>query len=57
MVPVVLFDSAYWKKAVGFEAMVEAGVIAASDLDLFHFADSAEDAWQHLFTVQNAAPV
>ena len=55
MVPVVLFDSVYWKKAVGFEAMVEAGVIAASDLNLFRFADTAEEAWQHLFDVQNAA--
>ncbi len=54
-VPVVLFDSVYWKKAVGFEAMVEAGVIAASDLNLFRFADSAEETWQHLFDVQNAS--
>ena len=55
MVPVVLFDSAYWKKAVGFEAMVEAGMIAADDLNLFRFADTAEEAWQHLFNVQHAS--
>ncbi len=53
-VPVVLFDRAYWQSAVGFKAMVEAGVIAATDLKLFHFADTAEEAWQHLFDMQNA---
>ena len=43
--PVVLVGESYWRKVIGFEALVEAGMIAATDLELFHFAETAEDAW------------
>lgn len=47
-IPIVLFDSAYWKKVINFEALVEEGVISAKDLTLFDFAESAEDVWEKL---------
>ncbi len=34
---------------INFEAMVEAGVIDASDLQLFGFADTPQAAWSALF--------
>ncbi len=40
---VVLFDEAYWRAVMGFDALVEHGMIDAGDLQLFHFADSAEE--------------
>ncbi|MDX6751616.1 TIGR00730 family Rossman fold protein [Geminicoccaceae bacterium 1502E] len=43
--PVLLFDAAYWKTLVNFEAMVDAGVIDETDLDIFRFVESAEEAW------------
>ena len=46
--PVVLFDEAYWRRLVNFEAMVEEGVIAPGDPDLFGFADTAEEIWAML---------
>ena len=46
--PIVLFDSAYWKRLINFEALVEEGMIAPQALDLFSFADDAEIAWDHL---------
>ena len=46
--PIVLFDEAYWRAVVGFEALAEHGMISAADLDLFRFADSAEDVWSTL---------
>lgn len=49
-VPVVLFDRAYWKRIVNFEALVEEGMIAASDLELFDFADDYEEAWNALLS-------
>jgi uncharacterized protein (TIGR00730 family) len=46
--PIVLFDEAYWREIVNFEKLVEYGMIAKSDLDLFEFADTAEATWQAL---------
>jgi len=44
-VPILLFGSAYWKRLVNFDAMVEEGVIAAEDLKLFEYVDEPEAAW------------
>ena len=44
--PIVLFDSAYWRRLVDFDFMVEEGMIQPEDLSLFAFADTAEDTWQ-----------
>jgi uncharacterized protein (TIGR00730 family) len=46
--PIVLFDEAYWRAVIGFDALVEHGMIDARDLQLFHFADSAEGIWSIL---------
>jgi uncharacterized protein (TIGR00730 family) len=47
-VPVVLVGKDYWTRVIDFVAMIEAGLIQASDLDLFDIVDSAEDAWNAL---------
>ena len=47
-VPIVCFDRAYWTRVLNFEALLEEGMIAADDLSLFSFADSAEEAWRSL---------
>jgi uncharacterized protein (TIGR00730 family) len=44
--PLLLFDEAYWRRVIDFEAMVEEGVISAADLELFSYVESAEDAWR-----------
>ncbi len=44
-IPIVLFDEAYWRSIINFEAMVEAGAIDASDLALFEFAETPEAIW------------
>jgi uncharacterized protein (TIGR00730 family) len=45
-VPIVLFGTEYWKKVFHPENMLEEGVIAEEDLDLFHYVDTVEDAWE-----------
>jgi uncharacterized protein (TIGR00730 family) len=45
---VVIYGSAYWKKIINFEAMVDAGVISAPDLDLFKMSDSPEESFEFL---------
>lgn len=44
-VPIVLFGSAYWKKLVDFDFLVEEGVISPADVKLFEYVDAPEDAW------------
>src|SRR5687767_4452484 len=43
--PILFFGRDYWERVVNFEAMVEEGVVAPSDLDLFTFCETAEEAW------------
>ncbi|MFQ6547545.1 TIGR00730 family Rossman fold protein [Aestuariibius sp. 2305UL40-4] len=43
-VPLLLFGRAFWERIVNWDALSEAGTIAAEDLELFRFVDSAEDA-------------
>ena len=45
---VVVYGSDYWKRVINFQAMVDSGTIAAEDLNLFHMADTPEDAFQFL---------
>lgn len=45
-IPIVLFDEAYWRKVISFEALQEAGMIEARDLELFRFAETAEGIWE-----------
>jgi uncharacterized protein (TIGR00730 family) len=44
-VPIVLYGSAYWKRLINFEVMLEEGAIGRKDLDLFHYCDTPQDAW------------
>ncbi|GAB4211635.1 MAG: LOG family protein [Rhodoferax sp.] len=44
-VPIVLFDTTYWKRLLNLDAMLEEGVISPQDLDLLSWADTPEDAW------------
>lgn len=43
--PVLLFGKDFWNRVVNFQALVDEGVVSAADLDLIHFVESAEEAW------------
>jgi uncharacterized protein (TIGR00730 family) len=45
-VPIVLFGTDYWKRLINFDVLVEEGTISAQDLNLFHYADDPQSAWQ-----------
>jgi uncharacterized protein (TIGR00730 family) len=47
-VPIVCFDRAYWTRIVNFDALLEEGMITTDDLNLFSFADDAEETWKCL---------
>ena len=44
-IPILLFGREFWTRVINFEALAEEGVINADDLKLFHWVESAEDAW------------
>jgi uncharacterized protein (TIGR00730 family) len=47
-IPVVLFDQAYWREIINFDALARHGTIDAEDLSLFGFAEDAEEIWTEL---------
>jgi uncharacterized protein (TIGR00730 family) len=49
-VPVLMYGSEYWRKVINFDVMVEQGMISRSDLDLFNFADTPQEAFEYLKT-------
>ncbi len=44
--PILIFARSFWEKLIDFNWLVETGVIAASDLKLFQYVETAEEAWQ-----------
>jgi uncharacterized protein (TIGR00730 family) len=43
--PVLLFGREYWNTVVNFQALADEGVISESDLDLIHWCEEAQEAW------------
>ena len=43
-VPFLLFGTEFWNKIIDWDALSDAGTISASDLDLFQFVDTADEA-------------
>ena len=47
-IPVVLVDQLYWNRVINLRTLVDEGMIAPADLDLFSYVENAEEAWQQL---------
>ena len=45
---IVVYGKKYWNRVINFQALVDAGTISPKDLELFHFSDTPEEAFQHL---------
>jgi hypothetical protein len=56
--PVLLFGREFWTRVIDFDALVEEGVIAPHDLDIFHWCEDAEEAWTFVqrFYEEHPAP-
>jgi uncharacterized protein (TIGR00730 family) len=46
--PIMLMGEKFWKGLINFEQLVELGLISESDLDLFVFVETAEQALDHI---------
>lgn len=49
-IPIMLFGKDFWNRVVNFEALAEEGVISASNLGLFSFVETADEAWDKIRT-------
>ena len=54
--PIVLFGTEFWTKLVNFDYLAEMGLILNDDLDLIHFSDTAEEAWNFIRSQTLAEP-
>jgi predicted Rossmann-fold nucleotide-binding protein len=45
-VPILLFDTAFWKRLIDMQVLVQEGTVSAEDLKLFRYVDTPEEAWQ-----------
>jgi uncharacterized protein (TIGR00730 family) len=48
--PIVLVGKEFWKKTFNAGYLAEEGLIAPEDVDLFVYADTAEEIWHHIIT-------
>jgi len=44
-VPILLFGSAFWKNLIQMDVLLQEGTISPNDLQLFHYVDTPEAAW------------
>ena len=47
-VPIFLYGSAYWKKLINFDVLVDEGAISAEDVNLFKYIDDPQTAWDEI---------
>lgn len=46
--PILLFGRDFWQRLLNLDWLIETGMISPSDLGLFRYVESAEEAWQVL---------
>jgi uncharacterized protein (TIGR00730 family) len=47
-IPILLFGKEFWDKVINFQALADEGVVNHTDLNLFHWTETAEEAWAHI---------
>ena len=47
-IPILLFGKDFWSRVVNFDAIAEEGTISKKDLELFHWCETAQEAWAHI---------
>ncbi|MGA3314989.1 MAG: TIGR00730 family Rossman fold protein [Candidatus Korobacteraceae bacterium] len=45
---IVVYGKDYWDRVINFQALVDAGTISPKDLQLFHWANTPEEAFEYL---------
>ena len=48
--PVLLFGREFWSRLINFDLLLDTGMISPGDERLFHYVETAEEAWTLLET-------
>jgi uncharacterized protein (TIGR00730 family) len=43
--PILLFGREFWSRLIDFDLLIDTGMISPGDVELFHYVESAEEAW------------
>ena len=54
--PVLLFGESWWRKVINFDALIESGTIAAKDMEIIRFVETAEEGWQAILDFYRDRP-
>ena len=44
--PVLLFGKEFWSRAINFQQLIDEGMISSSNLHLFRYVDTVQEAWE-----------
>lgn len=47
-IPILLFGKEFWDKIINFQALADEGVVNQTDLNLFQWVETADEAWAHI---------
>jgi uncharacterized protein (TIGR00730 family) len=53
---IVLMGKAFWEKLINWSLLVDAGLIGEEDLKLFHYAETAQEAWNLISNNHGVSP-
>ncbi|MCW8896207.1 MAG: TIGR00730 family Rossman fold protein [Sulfurimonas sp.] len=58
-IPIILVGEEFWKEVINFDYLLNEGVIDAEDMELFWYAQSAEEIWDSIIQwhVKNGQPL
>ncbi len=46
--PILLFGKEFWTRVIDWDAFAEEGVISKTDIELFRWCETADEAWGHI---------
>jgi predicted Rossmann-fold nucleotide-binding protein len=53
---VILIGRSFWERLINWQMLVDDGLISTRDLDLFHFAETAQQAWDLILEQHRPRP-
>lgn len=55
-IPIIMYGSEYWNRIIDFQVLADEGVIADHHLQLLHYADSPQEAWNTIARFHGLGP-
>jgi uncharacterized protein (TIGR00730 family) len=55
-IPIVLYNRAFWDQVINFRFLADEGTVHESDLDLFSYAETPQQAWDTILRFHAGNP-